>query len=111
VEKGGCTNLTDSPYTIEEYPSWSPDSRKIAYYSGSSNEGYYTWVMDADGKNKTRLYQSGGPPSWAPDGKGLIFTNRLNVYEILIIDANGKNARSLIKTEDIRISSPMWLND
>jgi Tol biopolymer transport system component len=109
VEKGGYTNLTESPLVIDDAPSWSPDSSKISYYSGSLEEGFYIWVMDADGKNKTKLYYSGGPPSWTPDGKGLIFTNRLNVYEVLVIDAKGENLRSLTKTEDIRISNPVWL--
>jgi TolB protein len=111
VEKGGYTNLTESPLVIDDAPSWSPDSSKIAYYSGRLDEGFYSWVMDADGKNKTKLYYSGGPPSWTPDGKRLIFTNRLNVYEVLVIDANGENLRSLVKTEDIRISNPVWLSD
>jgi Tol biopolymer transport system component len=65
--------------------------------------------MDANGKNKTKLYQTGGPSSWTPDGKGLIFTNRLNVYEIMEMDTHGDNLTSLVKTEDIRISEPVWI--
>ena len=109
VAKGGYTNLTNSLYTIEGDPDWSPDSKKIAYYSGSLNDGFFTWVMDANGKNKTRLYQTGSSASWTPDGKGLIFTNRLNVYEILEMDAKGGNLRTLLKSQDLSFSNPVWL--
>jgi Tol biopolymer transport system component len=110
VDKGGYVNLTDSPNIIDDAPSWSPDSKKIAYYSGNLTTGFYTYVTDADGGNKTRLYQSGGPASWTPDGKGLIFTNRLNVYEVMVIDADGKNLRTLARSEGTRISNPIWLS-
>jgi len=110
VKQGRRTNLTDSPYMTDDEPSWSPDSRKIAFYSGNMTEGYRAWVMDADGDNKTELYHTGGTPSWTPDGKGLIFTNRLNVFELMAIDADGKNLRKLAVSEDIRISRPVWLS-
>jgi Tol biopolymer transport system component len=105
VEKGECNNLTESPYIVDEGISWSPDSSKISYYSGA-----YSWIMDADGKNKFKLIQS-GPSSWTPDGHGLVSVSPLNVYEIIVIDANGENLRSLVKSEGIRISNPMWLTD
>jgi Tol biopolymer transport system component len=89
---------------------WSPDGKKIVYYSSSSTTGNYTYVMDADGSNKTKLYQSGGPASWTPDGKGLIFTNRTNIYEVMVIDTDGNNLRTLVRSEDTRISNPIWLS-
>jgi TolB protein len=110
VEKGGYINLTDSPNVIDGAPLWSPDGKKIVYYSGSLTTGNFIYVMDADGTNKTKLYQSGGPASWTPDGEGLIFTNRLNVYEVMVIDADGKNLRTLVRSEDTRISNPIWLS-
>jgi Tol biopolymer transport system component len=109
VDKGGLTNLSNSPYVVDTNPAWSPDGSKIAYFSISLDEGSFTWIMDADGKNKTKLYQTGGRSSWTPDGKGLIFTNRLNVYEIMEMDTHGDNLASLVKTEDIRISEPVWI--
>ena len=110
VKRGGFTNLTNSPYIIDSDPSWSPDSKKIAFYSGNMTEGSRAWVMDADGNNKTELYHTGGTPSWTPDGKGLIFTNRLNIYEVMVIDTDGENLRTLVRSEGTRISNPIWLS-
>jgi len=109
VDKGGLTNLSNSPYVVDTNPAWSPDGSKIAYFSGSLDEGSFTWIMDADGRNKTKLYQTGGPSSWTPDAKGLIFTNRLNVYEIMEMNTHGENRRSLVKIEDLKISEPAWI--
>ena len=110
VKKGNHTNLTDSPSIIDDHPSWSPDGRRIAFVSGNLTEGYYIYIMDADGRNRTRLYQSGGSPSWSPDGKGIIFSNRLNIYEILVIKIDGKNLRTLTSSADMCISKPIWLS-
>ena len=110
VKEGGYSNVTDSPYITDDAPSWSPDSRKIAFYSGNMTEGSRAWVMDVDGNNKTELYYTGGPPSWTPDGKGPIFTNRLNVYKVMVIDADGENLRTLARSDSTRISIPTWLS-
>ncbi len=109
VKKSVLTNLTNSPYIIDSESAWSPDSRKIAFYSGNLTEGYHTFVMDIDSGNVIELEQ--GWPSWTPDGKGLIFINPLNVFELMVIDADGKNPRTLAVSKDIRISKPLWLSE
>jgi len=48
-------------------PSWSPDSRSIAYWN---NDGL--WIVDAYGTNKRRLLSSKGNvglPRWSADGR------------------------------------------
>ncbi len=109
VDKSELINLTDSPHVIDSEPSWSPDGRKLAYYSGKLTEGPRVLIMDMDSGLITSLEQ--GWPSWTPDGKGLIFTNPLNVFELMIVDANGTNTRTLASTKDIRISRPIWLSE
>ncbi len=57
-------NLTATLIDGEVYPQWSPDGRHIAYHmcDGQVDNGLFlgvdvlgTWVMDADGSNKTKL--------------------------------------------------------
>jgi Tol biopolymer transport system component len=108
IERGSCTNLTRSPYRIDEEPMWSPDSQKIAWYSGNQDDGYYTWVMDADGGNKTRLNQTGGPAAWSPDGKHLIFAASLTENAVMQMETSGKNVRTLVKTGDLSVYSPVF---
>lgn len=60
-------------------PEYSPDGTKILYEvrataDWSSNE---LWLMNADGSGKTRLTRDAvweGFPTWAPDGRHLLFS-------------------------------------
>ena len=38
AEKGDIRNLTNTPGVAERYPSWSPDGKRIAYFSDESGE-------------------------------------------------------------------------
>jgi TolB protein len=52
--------------------AWSPDGRKIAFYSNRSSRNFYgdVYVMNADGTNPTRLTntpaQREEKPLWRP---------------------------------------------
>ena len=67
IDGTGKTNLTNLK-TADDSPSWSPDSKHIAFTSNrDGNDEIY--VMNADGSNQTRL--TGDPagdfgPAWAP---------------------------------------------
>ena len=74
VKTGVLTNLTNSPYIIDSGPSWSPDSRRIAFFSGNATEGFRTIVTDIDDGNVIELDQ--GESSWTPDEKGLFSPTR-----------------------------------
>jgi Tol biopolymer transport system component len=58
-------------------PSYSPDASRIAYVS-SVGGTFQVWLMRADGTHQHRLVRDPGHdafvPSWAPDGKHLVFT-------------------------------------
>jgi len=89
--------LTNSPGGDFD-PAWSPDGRRIAFYSarGGNKEIY---VMDADGgniRNLTNDPKTDGRPSWSPDGQSIAFnSDRDGDHEIYIMDADGSNQRSL----------------
>jgi TolB protein len=74
-------------------PAWSPDGRRLAVSSvrdrngmhqeGSDEDGYdgEIYVMDADGRNQTRLTHERGndvSPAWSPDGTRIAFASDRN---------------------------------
>src|SRR5918999_279279 len=92
-------NLTaDASVSIDNrMPTWSPDSRQIAFardedagfnYSGP----YQIFVIDArDGSGKRRLVQLLGSniwPSWSPDGRRIAFTRSDVTYGTDVMVAN-----------------------
>lgn len=60
-------------------PALSPDSSRIAFISSRSGAPE-VWVSDASGASPRRLTSFGGPqvgaPSWAPDGRTIVFDAR-----------------------------------
>jgi len=73
---------TTSPLTFagsNQRPSWSPDSRRIAFSSSSSRDSVTdVWVVEADGSAPARPIAKGKDvlqhtaTSWTPDGKWII---------------------------------------
>ena len=67
-----CPNLMST--------SWSPDGNKIAFHSYASGSGAI-WIMDADGTNKTMVFDGKGAdyysPTWSPDGTMIAFQEKI----------------------------------
>jgi len=62
-------------------PTWSPDDRRIAYYSNATGD-YEVWTVNPDGSRPVRLTDLPGEstvrPVWSPDGSRI----SLNIREI-----------------------------
>ena len=111
-------NLTNNPAN-DEYPSWSPDAKKIAFGSNrdSHSQGYINaeiYVMNADGSEQTNLTNNPAYdhfPSWSPDGKKIAFASQrdgnMNVY---VMNADGSNQTRLTNNPGNDVK-PQWSPD
>ena len=107
--------LTVDP-EAENYPSWSPDGKRLAYqrdYNGSA-----IYIIDADGKNQFRLSPTPGfdaTPSWSPDGKQIIYTRvtafmvagQVPTTEIHVINADGSGDYIILPGTHFSVE-PRW---
>lgn len=87
AEKGDFRNLTDTPGTHEREPVWSPDGKKIAYFSDESGEySLHVFYRDNEEVKKFELPGSGFYDRliWAPDSKKLTYTD--NSWSLFWID-------------------------
>ncbi len=94
TDGNNLTRLTYSDF-MDLYPVWSPDGTRIAFLSGREID-LDIYVMDADGDNTRRLYDSGSNDAdidWA-DGS-IVFTSQFAIWKI---DADG--------TQPVQITNP-----
>ncbi|MGH7592819.1 MAG: S41 family peptidase [Gemmatimonadales bacterium] len=96
TDKGTWRNLTRSSGIADRTPVWSPDGKRIAWFSDASGE-YQLMVGDQDGLNIPRAYAVEHPttfyaPQWSPDGSRILFSDAdMNLH--LVELATGKDTR------------------
>jgi tricorn protease len=91
AKKGDVRNLTHSPGTHERSPAWSPDGKKIAYFSDAAGE-YALHVAPQDGKGEPKAYPLKGAgfyerPVWSPDGKKIAFIDNSRTLSWIDLDS------------------------
>ena len=101
------------------FPAWSPDGKKIAFYSNRDDLNIFDiYVMNIDGSNLRRITKAmnneliwGGTFKWSPDGKKIVFPvgNQLN-YDIYVIDSDGTGLRQLTNDSG-KENNPVWSPD
>ena len=75
---GSILNQLTSDDSNEMVPSWSPDGRRIAYYSNKSG-AYQIWTINPDGSGARQITEANPPggavlPVWSPDGSRLAYS-------------------------------------
>ncbi|HEX4796371.1 MAG TPA: hypothetical protein VH370_21460 [Humisphaera sp.] len=72
ADGSGAVNLTSTVDVNEHYPQISPDGKHICF-NVDTGEGRTAvrslWVMDIDGKNRTKIADKAREPFWGPDSK------------------------------------------
>jgi len=94
-----------------DQPVWSPDGTRLAYLHGKGTLA----VMDADGGNRTVLYEGWDDPefTWSPDSNWLAYAvaagSDFNT-DIWLVPATGGEAVNVSQHPD-RDTGPVWSED
>lgn len=115
-EKGDWRNITKSSGAADRAPVWSPDGKRIAWFSDASGE-YQLLITDQEGLEKPKVIAIPNPtfffkPAWSPDGKYIAFTD--TDYNLLFTDvATGvtKKADTERYAHPNRSLNPVWSPD
>lgn len=101
-------DLADKGYVID--PAWSPNGQLLAFSWRRPNGNYDLYVMEIATRQLVELTRDVGRnerPSWAPDGRHLIFeSTRTGTRQIWSMLADGTSARQL--TMQGQNESPNW---
>ncbi len=115
VRKGAFRNLTNTPGVAERDPAWSPDGKRIAYFSDETGE-YQLHLREESGMGPVKKFPLGEAPAfyysprWSPDGKKIAFTD--NFLNVSYVDLDtGKVTRVDTNTYYRRTLEPAWSPD
>jgi TolB protein len=100
--------LPDMGYVID--PAWSPNGQLLAFSWRRPNGNYDLYIMEIVTRQLVELTRDAGRnerPSWAPDGRHLVFeSTRTGTRQIWSMLADGTSARQL--TKQGQNESPNW---
>ncbi len=98
---------------IDTAPTWSPNSREIAFTSdrGGTPQIY---IMDAEGTNIRRASFGGtyhDSPAWSPTGDRIAYVSRVNlIFDLYVLNLRTNQIIKLTES-NARNESPSWSPD
>jgi TolB protein len=96
-----------------EYPSWSPDGKRIAFNSNLTGD-HVMYIAQADGSKVVELSDTGEgwQVDWSPDGRSILFTSHRdhpdNYTDVYVMRPDGSGVRRLTHN---RGYTPAWSPD
>jgi tricorn protease len=115
--KGDVRNLTSSPGVADRDPAWSPDGKRIAYFSDASGE-YALHVRDQNGSAAPQRIDLGAPssyfygPLWSPDSSKIAFTDkRMSLWYVDVAAGRPIKVDTDRFETPFRAISPAWSPD
>ena len=115
-EHGPWRNITQSSGVADRYPVWSPDGRRIAWFSDEGGE-YHLKVADQDGMGTPRAYPLPDPsfyfrPAWSPNGRHIAYTDtHLNLWVLDTDDGSVTHIDTDRFVRPERTMNPVWSPD
>ncbi|HUI76096.1 MAG TPA: hypothetical protein VLX32_14190 [Candidatus Acidoferrum sp.] len=101
-------DLPDKGYLID--PAWSPNGQLLAFSWRRPDGNYDIYLMDIGSRDILQITRDSGRnerPSWAPDGRHIVFeSTRTGTRQIWTMLADGTDARQLTTTG--HNESPNW---
>ncbi len=117
AEKGDLRNLTNSPAVADRDPAWSPDGKRIAWFSDESGE-YALHIRNQNGLGDVTRIELGKPssyfysPVWSPDSKKIAYTDkRLNVWYVDVEKGTPVKVDADLYDSPFRSLDPVWSPD
>jgi Tol biopolymer transport system component len=87
-------------------PTWSPDSREIAFTCGYAG----ICVINADGSGVRRISDSGDEPAWSPGGRKIAFSSGRSI-SVMNPDGTGTQLVATPRSYMRTYVTPAWSQD
>jgi len=116
VASGTSRQVTTGP-AADQWTTWAPDNRHLAYASKPPNGQADIYAIDVDASgDPTRLTVTSGvrntEPAWSPDGRQIAFVSKRDNehQQVWLMNADGSNQHRATNLP-VNVEAPNWSPD